>query len=246
MTLRSFTWIPFYQELAKKLKGWEERQAELIALLETLRSEGYVITPLNDKDKEGSRFLLREIDPFTFFGVFNRGIGYEQRIAILVRIKQYFKLQSEVPDDFNGVPMLNNLKSWFFPYQDSRHIDDIAKLWQVFRLALDKSPLGKRQFLRAFDGALAVKQTNVNLTMGLFWIRPDTFLSLDQNVRAHLGIKLPSGGLTAKFYAEMVTKFAGEKKSFPEISLEAWGAGNERAGMVSEPKRPYHTKGGID
>jgi 5-methylcytosine-specific restriction protein B len=151
-----------------------------------------------------------------------------------------------VPDDFNGVPMLNNLKSWFFPYQDSRHTDDIAKLWQVFRLALDKSPLGKRQFLRAFDAALSVKQTNVNLTMGLFWIRPDTFLSLDQNVRAHLGIKLPSGGLTAKFYAETVTKFAGEKKSFPEISLEAWGAGNERAGIVSEPRRPYHTKGGIN
>jgi 5-methylcytosine-specific restriction protein B len=246
MTSRSFTWIPFYQELAKKLTGWEKRQAELVAFLETLRSEGYVITPLNDKDKDGTRFLLKEIDPFTFFGVFNRGIGYEQRLAILTRIKQYFELQSEVPEDFNGVPILNNLKSWFFPYQDLRDADDIAQLWQVFRLALDKSPLGKRQFLRAFDAALSVKQTNVNLTMGLFWIRPDTFLSLDQFNRAHLGIKLPSSGLTAKFYVETVTKLAGGKKSFPEISLEAWGAGNERAGMVSEPKRPYRTKEGIN
>ena len=73
--MQSFTWIPFYQELATKLAGWEKRQAELIAFLESLRAEGYVITPLNDKGQDGARFLLKEIDPFTFFGVFNRRIG---------------------------------------------------------------------------------------------------------------------------------------------------------------------------
>jgi 5-methylcytosine-specific restriction protein B len=239
---QSFTWIPFYEELAKKLAGWEKRQNELISFLETLRAEGYVITPLNDKDSNGSRFLLKEIDPFTFFGVFNRGIGYDQRLAILIRIKQHFELQSELPEDFNGVPVLNNLKSWFFPYQDSRDQNDIGRLWRVFRLALEKDPLGKKQFFRAFDEALAVKQTNVNLTMGLFWIRPDTFLSLDQVNRAHLGIKLPSAGLTAKFYVETVQKYRAGKKSFPEISLDAWGAGNERAGMVAEPRMQYRTK----
>ena len=233
---QSFTWIPFYQELAKKLAGWEKRQGELISFLETLRTEGYVITPLNDKDEDGARFLLKEIDPFTFFGVFNRGLHYDQRLAILVRMKQHFELQSEVPEDFNGVPVLNNLKSWFFPYQDSRDRKDVGRLWRVFQLALEENPLGKKQFLRAFDEALTVKQTNVNLTMGLFWIRPDTFLNLDQVNRAHLGIKLPSGGLTAKFYAEIVGQYRNGKKSFPDISLEAWGAGNERAGMISEPK----------
>src|SRR5262245_16819915 len=161
---QSFTWIPFYQELAKKLTGWENRQAELISFLETLRVEGFVITPLNDKDENGTRFLLEEIDPFTFFGVFNRGIQFDQRIAILVRVKQYFELQNEVPEDFDGIPVLNNLKSWFFPYQDSRDKEDIARLWQVFRLGLEKNPLGKKQFLWAFDAALSVKQTNVNLT----------------------------------------------------------------------------------
>ena len=243
MTAQSFTWIPFYQELAKKLAGWEKRQGELISFLETLRTEGYVITPLNDKDTNGARFLLKEIDPFTFFGVFNRGIRYDQRLAILVRMKQHFELQSEVPEDFNGVPVLNNLKSWFFINQISRDTNDVGRLWRVFRLALEENPLGKKQFLRAFDEALTVKQTNVNLTMGLFWIRPDTFLNLDQVNRAHLGIKLPSGGLTAKFYAETVGRFRTGKKSFPEVSLEAWGAGNERAGMISEPKASqYRTK----
>ena len=241
MPTQSFTWIPFYQELATKLAGWEKRQGELVAFLEALREEGYVVTPLYDKDQNGARFLLKEIDPFTFFGVFNRGIGFDQRLAILARIRQHFRVKNDVPEDFNGVPVLNNFKSWFFPYQNAREKDDVGRLWQVFRLGLGKDPLGKKQFLRAFDAALTVKQTNVNLTMGLFWIRPHTFLSLDQVNRVHLDISLPSGGLTAKFYVETVEQFQAGKKSFPEISLEAWGAENAR--VVSEPKRPrYRTR----
>src|SRR5688572_33211503 len=102
--INQFTWIPIYQELANKLAGWENRQQELISFLEELRTQGYVITPLNDKDGDGARFLLREIDPFTFFGIFNRRIQYDQRLAILAQMKQYFELQSELPEDFNGVP----------------------------------------------------------------------------------------------------------------------------------------------
>ena len=241
MPTQSFTWIPFYQELATKLAGWEKRQGELIAFLETLREEGYVVTPLQDKDQNGARFLLKEIDPFTFFGGFNRGIGFDQRLAILARIRQHFKLKSDVPEDFNGVPVLSNFKSWFFPYQNARGKDDVGRLWQVFRLGLGKDPLGKKQFLRAFDAALTVKQTNVNLTLGLFWIRPYTFLSLDQVNRVHLDIRLPSSGLTAKFYADTIEQFQAGKKSFPEISLEAWGAENAR--VISERKRPrYRTR----
>ena len=83
--INQFTWIPIYQELAQELAGWENRQEELISFLEELRSEGYVITPLYDRDFDGARFVVREIDPFTFFGVFNRRISYDQRLAILSR-----------------------------------------------------------------------------------------------------------------------------------------------------------------
>jgi 5-methylcytosine-specific restriction protein B len=247
MTTQSFTWIPLYQELATKLAGWEKRQDELIAFLETLRQEGSVVTPLQDKDQAGTRFLLEEIDPFTFFGVFNRKIGFDQRLAILVRMKQHFRLKSELPEDFDGVPLLNNLKSWFFPYQDSRNKGDVTRLWRVFRLGLAKAPLGKKPFRRAFDEALTVKQTNVNLTMGLFWIRPYVFLSLDQVNRAYLGLRLPTGGLTVKFYAETLQQLSSGRKSFPEMSLEAWGAENERTRRIAEAKESrYRAWGGIN
>ena len=244
---RNFTWIPIYQELARDLTKWENRQAELISFLEELRTQGFVITPLYDKNSDGARSLLREIDPFTFFGVFNRRIGYDQRLTILKQIKSFFKLQSELPDDFDGVPLLNNLKSWFFSSQSSRRVDDIHKLWQVFQLALIENPLESIDFLQAFDNALTVKQTNVNLTMGLFWIRPNLFLSLDQTNRSHIGVRLPEGGLSARFYVSTLKDIAEEGKPFPEISLAAWGAENERIRQLAESKEAeYRAWGGIN
>lgn len=245
--IEQFTWIPIYQELAHKLAGWENRQQELISFLEELRTQGYVITPLNDKDGDGARFLLREIDPFTFFGVFNRRIRYDQRLAILTQMKHHFALQSELPEDFNGVPVLNNMKSWFFPDQKSRGGDDVRRLWRVFQLALEANPIENKEFWQAFDEALKVKQTNVNLTLGLFWIRPHTFLNMDQNNRAHLGIRLPEGGLSAQFYAETMLSFVDSGQSFPEISLAAWGLENERARRIAESKEvEYRAWGGIN
>src|SRR6266498_549487 len=244
---RNFTWIPMYQELARELTGWENKQEQLISFLEELRTQGFVITSLYDKDSDGARSLLREIDPFTFFGVFNRRIGYDQRLAILAQIKTYFKLQSEIPEDFDGIPFLNNMRSWFISDQVTRRADDVRKLWRVFHLALLENPLENEEFLRAFDEALTVKQTNVNLTMGLFWIRPNTFLSLDQTSRTYLGVRLPEGGLNAKFYLDATQSIAEKGKHFPEISLTAWGAENERMRRIAESKdAEYRAWGGIN
>ena len=244
---RNFTWVPIYQELARELTRWETRQQQLISFLEELRIQGYVITPLDDKDGDGRHSLLQEIDPFTFFGVFNRRIAYDQRLAILAQIKAYFKLQSELPEDLDGIPLLNNRKSWFIANQLARETHDVEKLWRVFHLALEDNPLENEKFLQAFDQALTVKQTNVNLTMGLFWIRSDTFLSLDQTDRAYLGVRLPEGGLNARFYKETIETIRSEGKPFTEISLAAWGAENERMRRVAESKdSEYRAWGGIN
>ena len=243
---RNFTWVPIYQELARELTRWETRQQELISFLENLRTQGYVITPLDDKDGDGARSLLQEIDPFTFYGVFNRRISYDQRLAILAQIKIFFQLQSELPEDFDGIPLLNNRKSWFIANRLSRQARDVEFLWRVFRLALEENPLENEEFLQAFDEALTVKQTNVNLTMGLFWIHPDTFLSLDQMDRLYLGIRLPEGGLNARFYQEIIETVRNEGKPFTEISLAAWGAENERMRRIAESRdAEYRAWGGI-
>ncbi|MEK6698206.1 MAG: AAA family ATPase [Nitrospirota bacterium] len=229
-----FTWIPIYHELAEQLLQWQERQSELIAFLEGLRSKKLVITPLNDQDDQGARFILKEIDPFTFFGVFNRGIREDQRLSILAEIKKSFNLKNELPHDFEGIPLVNNQKSWFIPYQYRRNVDDVSRLWKVFRLALGDKPLDHPEFLKAFDDALNVRNTNLNLTMGLFWIRPDIFLNLDQTNRQYLKIKLPSGGLSAQFYKDTVRAVSSKFESLPELSMAAW----IQATKQPEPKAP--------
>ena len=222
-----FTWTDIYQELATTLLTWEDRQSELIAFLSDVHAQGYPVTSVQDKNRDDERVLLTEIDPFTFFANFNRQIKDENRIAILAQIKKHFRLQSPLPSDFEGVPVVNNQSTWFFAYQKSRKPTDIPHLWHLFRLALQDNPLQNPLFLKAFDQALAINRVNINLTMGLFWIRPHIFLGLDKVNRSYLGLELPKGGLTAAFYAEVVQKFAAKGTSFLELSVLAWEAGRE-------------------
>lgn len=233
-----FTWTDIYHELAQALLNWQDRQPELIAFLEDLRIQGYFVTPMNDQNSDGERFLLQEIDPFTFIGSFNRGIREEQRLTILAQMKKTFNLQSPLPSDFTGIPIVNNQSSWFFAYQPSRGPDDIAKLWKVFRLALGDNPQENPEFWQAFDDALTVNRTNINLTMGLFWIRPNDFISIDSTNRAYLKITIPKEGLSAQFYRLLLQTFAAQGKSFLQISHEAWLTASTKVPVSAKPSQP--------
>jgi 5-methylcytosine-specific restriction protein B len=234
----SFTWVPLYRELAYRLAEWENRQTELIDLLESLRKAGYVVSSMNDQDPPGTKFRLQEIDPFTFFGTFNRGTKDDNRKAILEAMKNHFNAESDVPNDFNGIPVVNNQSSWFIAYHFHRDPADVPRLWRIFRLALTKDPLNSADFWAAFDDALKVRRVNVNLTMGLFWIRPDTFVNLDRINRSYLNIELPSSGLTSDFYRNTIAKFAKRDQSFLEISYDAWRKANLPRPEPLPPPRP--------
>lgn len=236
---KQFSWVPFYGELAEELVKWEDRQAELIDLLEHLRAGGFVITPLNDRDEQDARFLIKEMDPFTFFGVFNRGIKDQHRLAILSEFKKFFHLSIGLPEDFVGIPIVNNLRSWFVTYQAQRKPDDVSRLWRVFRLALGDDPLEKPEFLKAFDDALQVRAVSVNLTMGLFWIRPSVFLNLDATNRKFLNLKLPSSGLSAEFYRATVKSTLAQHDSLVELSHKAWLKGQKVIDPPPPPENNY-------
>ncbi|MEO2018984.1 MAG: AAA family ATPase [Fuerstiella sp.] len=229
----TFTWIPLYAELAGLLVDWEDRQTELIACLDKLRTDGVKVTPLNDKDKDGAGFLIKEIDPFTFLGAFNRQTRTKERLAILTEVKKLLGAKRPLPEDFDGIPVLNNQRSWFIAYQAKRGRDDVATLWNVFRLALGETPLDNPEFGTAFDSALDVWGVSTNLTMGLFWIRPDTFLNLDSVNRTYLDIKLPPQGLSADFYIKTVKSVVANGKPLPDVSYDAWQSSNADDGNAS-------------
>jgi 5-methylcytosine-specific restriction protein B len=241
MSSKPFTWIPIYTELAQKLLTQETRQYELITMLEGIREQGFVVTPFIDRDTAGERSLIQEMDPFTFFGTFNRKIRFEQRVGILAELKQLFSCESQLPTDFDGVPILNNQRSWFVGYEYEREPDAVARLWNVFRLALSDKPLDNPEFSHAFDEALEIRGVNVNLTMGLFWIRPDTFLNLDATNRSYLGIDL-TRGLSSGIYKGLLEAVSKKHSlSFVEISKAAY----EFAKNLEKPRSPESTGSGL-
>jgi 5-methylcytosine-specific restriction protein B len=217
-----FSWIPFYEETAQRLLAWESRQSELIAFLESLRGRGLKVTPLEDQDETGTRFTLREIDPFTFIGTFNRTVRPEQRRDIVREVGRFLGVEAPLPQDFDGIPVLNNQRSWLISFSTERKPEDVPALWQVFRLAQGEAPFKDNLFANAFDAALQVRMVNVNLTMGLFWIRPRRFLSLDSTNRTYLKIALPSGGLSFAFYRDTVHEVTARGVGIPELSRQAW------------------------
>lgn len=219
---KQFSWIPFYEQTADKLREWENRQPELIGFLRDQQSRGRPVTSVQDQDADKQVFPLAEIDPFTFLGAFNRGQTNENRMAIASDVKALLGIEAAVPTDFDGIPVLNPQSSWFFSYSKNRKPDDVPALWRVFKAALQPDPLDSPEFFAAFDDAVRVRMVKINLTMGLFWVRPGSFLSLDKNNCNQLGIELPSEGLSAEFYIATVNRFRGQ--SFPELSYASWQA----------------------
>jgi len=189
----SFTWKPIYKELAKNILEYEDRQSELLQLLRDLESEDLPVV-ITDKDAPNKTIQLMEIDPLTFFAAFNRSLTDENRIAILKHCRKVFGLAAEVPEDFVGLPLVNNQNTWYFGYHYVRDLEDIPTLWQLARFAVDAPDSSEMGLF--FDKALGIHGIKMGkLTSGLFWLNPEVFLPAESNSRNYFegsfGIELP-------------------------------------------------------
>src|SRR6266404_8277232 len=243
-----FTWKPFYEELATALHGWRTRQSGLIEILHIGRGQGIPMAALKDEGKDGKSFPLKVIDPFTFFSFFNRIKG-ENRIRLLTIIKDNLKLASPVPSDFHGVPVTNPQNSWFFSYEKHRESDAIDTLWDFAKEITDKLPpeVSPQLFARTLDiRCVGLAQ----LTMGLFWVRPEHYLALDKHNCAFLeknGIK-PKVKDWPSYLAlldEVKAKFPGTP--WTELSKRAFETKSDdheseevETGSTPEPNEPRY------
>ena len=188
MSTSTFTWKPFYSELATKLLPFQKNREELVKILNGVYETINQKNPLKSNAKEKG---VSDIDPFTVLGLINRGITAENRIIALTEFKKAFKMESEVPSDFDGVPQFNNMRAWLFTYDAGNKVSDsneIDILWNVFVKAYGytKSKVTKRTLINALDKALALHLVSWNLTIGLFWYFSDNFISLDGRTREFL------------------------------------------------------------
>ena len=203
----NFTWIPFYMEFADKLLRFRNDRTSLINWIYD-NLEGH-INHFKD-DNNGTR--VADVDPFTVFAIINRGITFSKKQEICTKFKNFLKITAPVPQDFNGVPEMNNQRTNFMAFAQNRKNGDIERLWAVFEDAV------KDRGINASYSALSNQfLINRNLTFGLFWIRPDKYLALDGNnveaLKSMLNIRVKSGFVPYDDYVDIMKQLDAKMQS---------------------------------
>lgn len=180
-----YDWIDIYQEFANRLLDYKNNREELIRKLQEIYVELNLKYPLIDGDEIG-----KDVCPFSVMGIFNKHISESNRISILSKIKEKFDLRSQVPTDFSGIPILNNMRSMFYHFTPNRKESDIPNLWNLFEIAIqyadNQDEKNYYEFCKNYDKVIEQPLVKWNITLGLFWIRPYTYLNLDTKNREYL------------------------------------------------------------
>lgn len=180
-----FTWAPFYMEWATKIAGMNkpEQRCELIQKVLEMHSRAGIRVPVN-----GVVELKDDVDPFSVFAFINRNLRTEAKVALLTAAKELFDLTAEVPSDFVGLPQVNYNRIYYVWAGEPTYKSDIENLWRLFTSAIQyadcvsgmRNPVVEDQFVEAFDKARKQKGVGLaTISMGLFWVRPETFVGLD-------------------------------------------------------------------
>lgn len=241
-----YQWVNFYTQFATILLKYKNDRTTLIEKIKEIYKSINLKLPKLETNNE-----INDIDPFTVFALFNKGITNDNRIKILTAIAKIFDVKMKIPVAFDGIPVVNNLKATFYSFKEDRGLHDIDNLWELFDNAIHYSEtLGepyKSNLQKYYDEARKQKGVNWNITMGLYWISPYTFINLDSRNReflsdednmphyfttifANLNKGLPDGA-SYFFMCEQARNALKKEEypyhSFPELSYYAWKSTNE-------------------
>ena len=240
MTMDSqYSWPRFFMELADKLLAFKDDRQALITTLQHVYAELGMDLPTLD-----SGGIPTDIDPFTVFGLFNRGLTDNKRRAVALGTGGALGVQAPLYDDFVGIPTLVNFNATFYD-QARRDDGDIERLWDLFAVALAYADQPTEQteavFRHAYDSVLQQRHASWNVTIGLFWIRPYAYVSLSSRDQWFLALpdRMPSSVRSLLVSLKKVPESAEYLRirdsilsvldsgtygysSFPELSEYAW------------------------
>ena len=244
-----FAWTKFYSGFADRLSEHRDDRRSLVAAIREVSSNLDRPIPLQDHFPDGTAGPLEDICPFTTFGLFNRGITDENRRKIAGGLAEFLGVTEPVPDSFEGIPTLNNLNAWFFPYASERTDDHMDTLWRVFAYALSYADNGddadRARFTESFNDAISRHSVGPRLATGLYWIRPWFYLTLDGRtvgfLRDRMGVEVPRGRLDAETYLalhdQLESRFTEQGltvHSFPHLSAAAYAPSNGASVVIEE------------
>ena len=231
-----YTWVPFVQEFAKKLLSFRNKRAELIDLFYGIDRE------LTRAYQEGGEDIT-DITPFTVLGTL--AVGKTERRSLFAKYyKEKLGIQAEVPSDYTGFPSLHPQRVMFIFGKDKAKYTE--PFWTLFDAAMAGNDISS-----AFDEVMTVKGTNRNVSMGLFWIAPKQFLSIDSTNEAYLvkyGFpKIPGKDkINYAFYKKLMDDVQGKmdtgeikEKDFLEFSKAAYSFGKDNE-IVNDDMEPNY------
>ena len=235
-----FDWVDFYKEFAGVLAGYKNKRPDLVDKVKHIYANTGISMPKLDD-------VFTDIDPFTVFGLFNKSSMKEiNRIKIISAIKDLFEIKAQVPTSFGSIPVLNNQNATYYYFVGQRGEKDIDNLWDLFESALnyanDPNDRNRKLVSQYFDLVINTKGNgNSKVTMGLYWIAPESYLNLDSRnewyiyesgkIPAEIVNKLPKieTKIPAEKYFDIVeiirTYLSSNEcslKDYKELSYEAW------------------------
>ena len=234
-----YSWPRFFMELADKLLAFKDDRQALITTLQHVYAELGMDLPTLD-----SGGIPTDIDPFTVYGLFNRGLATAKRWTVARGIGGALGVHAPLHDDFVGVPTLLNINATLYD-QARRGEGDIERLWDLFTVALAYADRPTEQtgaaFCRAYDAVLKQRNASWNVTMGLFWVRPYAYVNLSSRDRWFLSLPdrmppdvnaevsrlaSPPGAFAYLALCDRVldamSSGAYDYTTFPELSACAW------------------------
>ncbi len=251
-----FDWVNFYEELTDELLQYKNNRQELLTKIREIYDSIGINLPTLERGGNPT-----DIDPFTVFGLFNKSSMTEtNRLKIISAIKNSFNISKPVPTSFDSIPVLNNQNATFYDFADKRGATDIDDLWELFESALayakNSTPANRKKLSKYFDLTINKKGNgNSKITMGLYWIAPNSFLNLDQRntwyiyesgkIPAKLVQTLPpiEAKISSAKYFDIVEKLraylqnnTADLKDFKELSFEAWRYSEEVNRKLREKK----------
>lgn len=250
-----FTWQNFYYEFAKKLLEYKDKSNELVDVIHKV----FAKIDKNVPQLYYNNMLLPEIDPFTIYGLFNKQQSLESKKQIIKGFIEVLNIEAFIPEDFDALPVINNMMACFYGWGSNWNDNAISNLWKIFEcayyLSMNDIKELREQFIQLFDVVTKQFAVRWNITFGLFWAFPNYFVSLDQYTKSYLlndadyslalseiypGIKrdyLPSGkeylDLCDLIKERITTDEALPYKNLIELSYVSWEAGESRMSKAS-------------
>jgi len=172
----TFDWTGFYIEFADKLLTYKNNRAELLSVLRSAHDEAGLRCQVAD---------FADIDPFTVMGTFNKGITNANRLALIKALAERMDIKAIQPTSFDGIPVLMNIMAIVAWNQE-----DIGDVWNLFETAINFADIPNennlKSFIKWYDTVSKYKGISWNITVGLYWIRPYSYLNLDSINRSFL------------------------------------------------------------